>query len=187
MTSRPIFPFYVVQRLPTPPGDPYSTRRWNQNETQWPHSSTCADVQSARSHSDSKHVRRVRPWVSSQRFECFTSEWVPRFIKFLPYPVFIFYAVSKLSLSPLLLHAPVTHNSVTVPVLLTSFFSAVLLKHTRPQAYTYWSAIEILKLLSLLMLTVYRIGIDFSLAASPSLDSRPSTHSKPLCICVRRI
>ena len=37
------------------------------------------------------------------------------------------------------------------------------------------------------MLTVFRVGINFFLAASPSLDSDLSTHSKPLCICVRRL
>ena len=66
-------------------------------------------------------------------------------------------------LSPLLPHAAVSlmYNSVTGPVVLTSFTSTMLLKRTRPQAQvSTGTAIEILKLGSLLdAYRIDRIGI----------------------------
>ena len=49
MTSRPMFPLWVVQLLPTFPGDIHSASRCNQNETRWPLPSTCTDIERARS------------------------------------------------------------------------------------------------------------------------------------------
>ena len=47
MTSRPMFPLWVVQLLPTLPEDPHSASRCNQNETRWPLSLTCTDIEKA--------------------------------------------------------------------------------------------------------------------------------------------
>ena len=46
MTSRPL---WVVQLLPTLPGNLHSASRCNQNETRWPLLSTCTDIKRARS------------------------------------------------------------------------------------------------------------------------------------------
>ena len=100
MASLPMFPLKVVQRLPTPPGDSYPTSRWNQNETRWPLSSTCTDVESAGSHWDSKHARRVRSWSSSQKGSSALalSEFLLPLdlLPFLPYLVFPFCSATKL-------------------------------------------------------------------------------------------
>ena len=72
MTSRPMAPLWVVQLLPTSPEDPIS--RCDQNETQWPLLSTCANIERGGSRWDwkgalhglhSKDVRVNQLWVSS--------------------------------------------------------------------------------------------------------------------------
>ena len=74
---------------------------------------------------------------------------------------------------------------MTVPVLFASFTKAMLSKRTRPQAQiSTGTAIEILKLESLL--GAYSIHRQYwnrlFLAPSPSLDSHPAIHLKPLGI-----
>ena len=74
MTTRPMFALWVVQPLPTSPGDPYLISRCNQNEIRWPLSSTCTDIECGELLRFKGCLKNLSLGFIAKMFECISSE-----------------------------------------------------------------------------------------------------------------